>query len=212
MIGSNESVIAEVEGRLVDLLMRGELTPGQPLRQVELASRLGVSRTPIREAIARLEGKGLAVTQPRGGAVVYQPELGDVREIYELRSMLEGRAAEIAATRADADQLGRLSALCKQMEERAGQTYHRANSEFHLSVYRLANKPHLFGLIVLLRNRSDPYVARIFPLGRSEWKAGNESHRRLVEALRSNDAPRAGAIVREHLDNTIKLIVETRSA
>src|SRR6478609_12169202 len=103
-----------VRDLLEEAILEGELKPGERLRAEALAQRCGTSRTPIREALLQLEGQGLVEVEPNRGAVVRTFDRDDVRDLYEVRALIEPHAAARAATRIDGDALQRLEALCDE--------------------------------------------------------------------------------------------------
>ncbi|CAN0238885.1 unnamed protein product, partial [Chrysoparadoxa australica] len=101
--------------RLLDEIREGRLMPGERLRETELAERVGVSRTPVREAIRQLEADGLVGHVPRIGASVRKLDYAEVMELYEMRAVLEGTAARLAARAASEVELQELAALNEQL-------------------------------------------------------------------------------------------------
>ena len=101
---------------LREAILKGELQPGERLMELQLASKLGVSRTPIREAIRMLEQEGLAVTVPRKGAEVARMTLKDMEDVLEIREALDELAAQIACERISSEQMNRLMDTKKEFE------------------------------------------------------------------------------------------------
>ncbi|MBD3764844.1 MAG: GntR family transcriptional regulator [Rhodobacterales bacterium] len=97
--------------QLLDEIRRGALPPGARLRETDLADRLGISRTPVREAIRQLEADGLVTHLPRQGATVRQLDYAEVIELYEMRAVLEGTAARLAARAASDVELAELAEI-----------------------------------------------------------------------------------------------------
>src|SRR5690606_17851274 len=105
--------------KLLEEIRRGELQPGARLRENELAERLGISRTPVREAIRQLESDGLVVHLPRQGATVRTLEYPEIMELYEMRTVLEGTAARLAARGASEVEIAELRALNDELAQAA---------------------------------------------------------------------------------------------
>src|SRR4051794_2855195 len=130
-------------------IVQGELQPGARLRTAALAEQLGLSRTPVREALVLLEAEGLVQLEPRRGAVVRAFADEDLIDLYEVRALLEAEAARRAAERIDVDALGQLTQLVARAEARrvAGQGDAEAlvgwNVEFHGTVCAAAQSPRL---------------------------------------------------------------------
>src|SRR5919205_3391293 len=115
MAAATEQTVA----RLRRFILEGDLEPGARIQEVELAAQLGVSRTPVREALRTLSSQGLVELLPNRGARVARWSVKDLDEIYELRVMLESHAAQRAATRMSPTDADALTELCEQMEARA---------------------------------------------------------------------------------------------
>jgi DNA-binding GntR family transcriptional regulator len=183
-------------------ILGGILAPGSPLREEELGRSHQVSRTPVREALSRLESEGLAARHPRSGLVVSDPSLDEIVDLYVLREALEGLAARLAAERRTELDLARLDMVLKAAEEGMhkgdAEREIRLGQEFHFLIWRIAgNQP-------LQRAISDVHesVQRFQPNtlsypGRSEHSL--QEHLDLLEAVRNRDAPAAERIAVEHV-------------
>lgn len=191
---------------LLQRIQRGELPAGAFLIESDVAEQLGISRTPVREAIRRLAAEGLVRSGDRRRAVVREFDEAQVEELYELRSRLESYAAERAATRIDAAGLENLAALAGAMEACAARgdaaavaRFAELNDAFHQQILAAAAAPHLEAALrpmlqiqlVLLQR----YRARIGEhLERSCWH-----HRELLRALSLRDATLASEQMRLHM-------------
>jgi len=135
-----------------ELVITGELAAGEQLRQRDLAQRFGVSQTPVREAMRRLESEGLLVCDTHRGFTVAAPELGRVEENFQIRAALESLGASLAARKIDAAGLARLRGLNHQMRALpdGDPSYAELNREFHFTVYSCARSPLLLSLMRLL--------------------------------------------------------------
>lgn len=191
---------------LLARIQRGELAAGAFLVEAELAEALGVSRTPVREAIRRLAADGLVLTEGRRRAQVREFELREVEELFELRARLEGYAARRAAERISAAQLERLRELDAAMHALLGSAERDAvarfadlNDDFHHVIAAAADAPHLEAALrpvlqiqLLLLQR---YRATISEhLERSAWH-----HRELIRALELRDGELAETQMRLHM-------------
>lgn len=186
------------------IILSGEVPAGAPLRQDEIAGRLGVSRTPLREALQRLEAEGLVRLDVHRGAVVAKPSIAQVSEIFELQEVLEAIAGRrAAALRADADlaELRAMLAAHARIEEPG--SWEKANVAFHARLYEIAGKPLLSELIGVLRNRSGLYVHMLAaaPEGRSR---ADREHQEMVAALADGDGDRIEVLIRHHLRTTLE--------
>ena len=138
----SEAVYAALRKRI----LAGDLNPGTPLREEELGRTHQVSRTPVREALTRLESEGLAARDPRNGLIVSRPSLDEIVDLYVLREALEGLAANLVAERRTELDLARLELLVTAAEDglKAGNTTRgiRMSTEFHSLMWRLSgNRP-----------------------------------------------------------------------
>jgi len=198
--------------RLKAAIHTGQFQPGTRLREVELGEWLGISRTPIREALNRLESEGMIEAAPRGGRVVTGLDQQRMSEIYAVRDVLEGLAAELAAEHASSAELATLRALLDQQAQTPATdaiALAQQNTAFHDVIYRAARNRYLVIVLRSLENASAllpvPGTTHSVPLpgttynfpGRAE--SALAQHRQLVDALEARDAARAGKIAREHI-------------
>jgi DNA-binding GntR family transcriptional regulator len=205
MTAERASAAEACAARLRQMIADGVLAAGVPLRQDELATLLGMSRTPVREAIAQLQAEGLAVIEPHRGATVFNPSPEALVEIYEVRLLLEPRAAAIAAKKADGDTVAALRQLYDGMEHSPPWRFFQLNREFHLRLYEAARHRELFDNIRSLRYRSDPYV-RIL-VGGGGGPAAQQGHAALIKAVRRGDSDAAEHVTREHLQQTLDTVL-----
>ncbi|HEU4568713.1 MAG TPA: GntR family transcriptional regulator [Marmoricola sp.] len=186
-------------------ILGGEVAPGERLGEVELAEQLGVSRTPVREALRRLAADGLVEVLPNRGARVAQWTTEDLEEIYDLRAMLESHGAARAAERIDPAELPALHRLCAEMEACAERGRKRdldrlaeLNAELHRRIVDAAASPRLASLIAAVVQV--PLVMRTFQ--RYDADALQRSlghHRELVAALAAQDGEWARSVMRSHV-------------
>ncbi len=196
-----------VAAMLRELILTNELPPGTPLRQRDLASRLDVSPTPVREALRRLESEGLVRSDLHRGSTVAESERGPTEENYRIRAALEALGAELAAERIEEDQLVHLEALNTEM---AGITeddprYGELNRQFHFAIYEAAHSPLLLSLMRLLWQSMPEGPKVLRPHAESA-----RQHRQLLDALRRRDGSDAAATTREHITGSIHLEDERR--
>jgi DNA-binding GntR family transcriptional regulator len=191
-------VYEEIRGAIVDL----RLEPGAPLREAAIASQLGVSKTPVREALGRLEQEGLVEATSFKGAVVTNYSERDLQEIYELRELLEGVAVRAAATDADEETLAALRAVIEQSRAArdAGDLAALAEllGRFDQIMFEQVANVRIRGLIETLR----AHLTRIGKLteeipGRVE--ASVEEHAAIVDAVARGDADGAERAMRVHI-------------
>ena len=179
-----------------ELIITGELAAGEQLRQRDLAQRFGVSQTPVREAMRRLESEGLLVCDTHRGFTVMAPDDGPVEENFQIRAALESLGASLAASKIDPDGLVRLASLNDRMRALADDdpSYADLNREFHFTVYEYARSPLLLSLMRLLwaALHGGPRVAR------SHAESARQ-HDEILAALRAGDAEAAAQRTRDHI-------------
>lgn len=191
---------------LRDSILARRLRPGQRMREVELTEWLGISRTPVRQALARLEIEGLLTLQPRLGLVVATLDDEAMEELYEIRSVLEAAAAGMAvrhATPRDLDALrdlvAREAALPADPDLRFGH-----NLEFHAAIYRAAHNRFLVKSLGAL-NDAIALLGSTTMAVEGRVDAALDEHRALVEAIAARDKARAEALARDHIDTALNL-------
>ncbi|MFN3591781.1 MAG: GntR family transcriptional regulator, partial [Thermaurantiacus sp.] len=188
--------------RIRALIAGGELPPGAPLREEELAARCGVSRTPVREALMRLEREYLVRRTDGQRSYVADWSMDDIAEMFALRAMLEGHAAARAATRIDAAALDRLRTRNGQLGEAVarGDTegFLAANRAFHDAVLEAARSPRLAAMIAGLVEQ--PVVRRTaVRYGARELGQSHAEHEALIEAFARGDASWAESVMAGHI-------------
>ncbi|HSK99542.1 MAG TPA: GntR family transcriptional regulator [Rubrobacteraceae bacterium] len=206
--------------RLRRMIIEGEYGPDERLIEEQLAERLGVSRTPIRQALTMLEAEGLVEIAPHRGAMVCSFSVEDVRDIYDLRAVLEGYAARRAARRISGEELGRLSELAEEMEGLAGRfSEHEEeirrlvvlNQEFHGTIV-VASRNRRLGRLLRGTVQIPLMFKAFFWYGPHERTISNHYHRQILNALEAGDADRAEIVMREHVyegrDFVIRALME----
>jgi len=198
------TVAGAVAARLREAIVSGELAAGEKLRQVQLATRFGVSTTPVREALAQLEREGLVRSHPQRGFVVFVPTVADLRRHYEIRIALEELAAAKAAEAFRSRYAPPLVALLDEM--RTGPPaarYLELNQRFHSELYAHADRAQLLEMITGLRDASRAYLhiyraSQDFPVALLDAE-----HRAILRACEDQDPPAAAAATRAHLQRTV---------
>ncbi len=194
--------------RLRRLILEGEYGPRERLIEEQLAERLGVSRTPIRQALTMLEAEGLVEMVPNKGAMVCSFGVEEVWDIYDLRAVLEGHAARRAAGRIDEREIVRLRGLAGEMEDLARRRYDdreeeirllvALNNEFHGTIVTASRNTRLERMI--RRTVELPLVFKAFFWYTSQERlVSNHYHRQILGALEARDGERAEIVMREHV-------------
>ena len=185
------------------LILTGELPAGSLIHQGELAEQLGLSRTPLREALQRLQAEGLIRIDNHRGAVVTRPTHDDVSQIYELQMLLEAAAARWAALARTPDDLASVREVLEgHLQSAGGISWMESNKAFHTSIYRVARRPLLLETIEQLRNRAGLYLNFLARSAEGRARADAE-HWEIYHALAAGDAQRLPELVRQHLQGTL---------
>ncbi|WP_342364096.1 GntR family transcriptional regulator [Terrarubrum flagellatum] len=195
--------------RAYDVLRRkiitGEMRPGHEMSESELAEQLSVSKTPVREALARLAVEGLVEAFPRRGYRVTPVTIKNMNDLFTLRALLEGAAGAMAATKLTEDELDALDKLANASyvlgETASMQIFVRANENFHSAIARASGNPRLHALVMSHLEE----CARFFYMGAQSRDVNPETsndHHRIVEVLRERDPEKARAALIEHNENT----------
>ncbi|MGM9921309.1 MAG: GntR family transcriptional regulator [Bhargavaea sp.] len=190
------------------------LPPGQAILEREISEALEMSRTPVREALVRLETEGMLTLVPRRGFIVAPIEADDLKEIYAIIGTLDGLAIELAAERAAEDLLGRLDSIIGSQEEalRSGdlKKWSSLDDEFHDRIVRCADNQRLTGIIDSYADQS--YRARLYTI--AERPVPTRSiieHKAIVAAMRAKDGKAARMLMESHRSRAQKEILEVLS-
>jgi DNA-binding GntR family transcriptional regulator len=192
--------------RLRGQILTGDLVHGERLAEEEIAENLGISRTPVREALRRLAAEGLVDVAPNRGASVARWESADLLEIFDLRAVLESYAAKRAASRAGPEEVARLTDACQEMEDiyanftgdRALRSLTEHNRRFHKTIIECAQSPRLGSMIDSLTHV--PVVLQTFAQYSPHALARSlQHHREIVDAIRAGDATWAGSVMSAHV-------------
>ncbi|MGY1829738.1 GntR family transcriptional regulator [Geodermatophilus sp. SYSU D01180] len=197
-----------------DRLIMLDIRPGDPIDDDELAGALGVGRTPVREALKRLEGDRLVVSYPRRGTFATGMDISDLAHISEIRAQLEPLAARRAAERAPRTGAAGLEELAAHIERLDVTGVDRAelmrwDLAVHRTIYRAAGNPHLEDVLI----RYDNLATRIFCLFLDRLPTVDvhvREHVELLRAIAAGDADRADELAREHVlgfERTIRAVI-----
>lgn len=204
----HESIAARTYRELRDALLQRIIEPGQRLVEAELALQMGVSRTPVREALARLAADGMVTATP--GGMVARDAAGELEDIYGLRQVLEGYAARLAAARIEAAELDRLDDLCRRIKESTDsgtpELTVELNTAFHLLIAATSRSPRLVRMI----NDYRAYFLTPGALGRYDRAATERTqrqHEAIVRALRARNGNAAESLVHEHFRDAMAMML-----
>ena len=184
--------------RIRAAIREGTLAPGLRLTETDLAARFGVSRTPVRQAIARLEAEGLLTHEPRRGLTVTQPDHAQVVELYVMREILEGAAARLAAQHASDTELAAMAELIEEEPLAFSDALRLAaiNQRLHGLLYLAAHNRYLLRSLEQLGATMALLPSLLTRSGRAEQ--AHAEHRALLAALLARDGAGAEAAARAH--------------
>jgi DNA-binding GntR family transcriptional regulator len=188
-----------------DRILSGAVGEGRPVRQDALAAELGISKIPLREALARLEQEGLVRAETNRGFFVRSLSAAEAEEVYALRLSLEPEAAAAGALAADEGEREVAAAALAALEDAIGRhagSSGALNRAFHLALVRPAGRDLTADILARLHVLSERYVrVHLQPSGRDE--RANEEHRRLLARWLERDGIAVEALTREHLARTL---------
>ena len=190
---------------VLDWIDQGRLNPGDELDEAALVAEFGVSRTPVREALIRLEAQGLVIRAPRKGAVLFKPTLPEFLAILELHARLEGQAAGLAARRLSVRGAEALEASVLACEHHAATPgngdhagYYALNLGFHATVAQAAGNPFLYDMIATTARKLMAYYRARYRYAGSVAASAAE-HRQIAALILNRDAAGAEALMARHV-------------
>jgi len=218
VLGNNElqnevtdkySLRGRVFNRIREDILAGKFKQNEELKETAIAGELGVSRTPVREALRQLELEGLVNIVPNKGAYVTGITAKDIKDIYSIRSLLEGLAARWATEFITMEQIEELEEITYLSEFHAQKKHYEQvlelDNKFHEIIYRASDSKQLHHMLSDFHH----YVQRVRKITLSSDARvvkTNEEHKKIVEALKEKNPDKAEALANEHIMNTIKNI------
>ena len=193
-------------------ILRGELKPGERLMEIQLANKLGVSRTPIREAIRKLELEGLVLMIPRKGAEVAEITEKSLRDVLEVRRALEELAVELVCEKITDVQIQELRDAAEEFRESLKEgditRIAEADVKFHDVIYMATDNQKLIQLLNNLREQM--YRYRVEYLKRSDFHQQLiDEHEEIIETIENGQKERAVQVVCQHVDNQVEAVMDT---
>jgi DNA-binding GntR family transcriptional regulator len=189
-------------------ILRGDFIPGERLLQADLATALGVSRIPVREALLKLEAEGLIEFEPHRGAVVKALDVEDIKEIYELRSLLEKIAVEQSIGHLKEEEIVELERYVSQMEEAKGvDVFVEANIKFHRLLIKNCPWSRLLSFIETLWNGFPQQTPHLLT---DQMDISNQEHQDILEAVKEKNERKAAKLVYEHIKRTGNTLVKSK--
>ncbi|MGI6005885.1 MAG: GntR family transcriptional regulator [Ruminococcus sp.] len=197
---------------LREAILHGELKPGERLMEIALANRLGVSRTPVREAIRKLELEGLVIMIPRKGAQVAQITEQDLNDVLEVRLGLEELAMHFACERIDDEHLEEIAQAAKAFEQLMDNddvtALAEADVHFHELIYQATQNQRLMQIINNLREQMYRYRIEYLKDSAARRTLAKE-HKEIYQALKDRDFERANHWMKDHIENQQKAIIKS---
>ena len=198
---------------IADMIINGELQPGEHLVEQELAAQLGVSRQPVREALQRLHGEGWVDLRPGLGAFVHTPTPEEADQLLAARTLLEAESARLAALNATPElieQLWKLQATGEAAvaaDDEAGMV--AANAALHAHILAMSANKIIAELIGLVDRRVRWYYR---PIARARGREAWDEHRELIDVIAGGNGKRAGDLMRRHTERTRKIYQQSAAA
>jgi DNA-binding GntR family transcriptional regulator len=196
------ALAVEITNRLRQMILEGQLDPGEKINEKRLTEQFGVSRTPLREALKVLASEGLLNLIPHRGAVITRQSDAELDEVFRVLAALEGLAGELAAEQAEDTTLQEIVRLTQDLrlsfEQSDRPTYFRINQAIHNAILAATGNDTLMRSHELLafRVQRARYQANLTP---DRWRAAVEEHEAIAEALLARDAARCSRLMRDHL-------------
>ena len=201
----------DVLAALRDMIIEGELPAGERINETALYPRLGVSRTPLREALKALASEGLVELVPNRGAIVRRFALDDVTHMLEAIKVIETFAARAACERASAAEIAQIAKLHKSMRARYAAKdrleYFKLNQDIHSLLVRASHNPTLAAMHDSLQAR----LKRIRFIGNGapeKWAGALAEHEAMIVALKSRDGEALAEVVGRHMDETLRRVAD----
>lgn len=208
------SLMEEAVRLLREAILTGRLAPGTHLRQLELAAQMGISRTPLREALRKLEQEGLITVLPRGRPRVALLDLDEAVQLYEIREVLDGLAARLAAQRAHEAHLLTLDRLLAQMGEcvvrQDAHQWFIAHVAFHDGIFQASGNGRLQGMSSVIRLSIQRFHPVLLTTPNRLAEAHRE-HREVFEAIRTHDPEAAERLARAHIAQAREVVLKVIS-
>lgn len=200
----------EVAAKLREMIRKGVLVRGQRIIEAEICEQIGVSRTPLREALRMLESEGLVELFPHKGVFIRQPSMREIQEMFEVMGVLEGTCARLTAEKMTAAGWRKIERLHQQLEtyyaEGDREKYIAVNNVFHASVQELAGNRVLDEVVANLREKVALYRHQQIYEDR-RFDESIREHREILDALQRHDSDAAERRMKRHLDQQCRALM-----
>ena len=194
---------------LREAILRGDLVAGERLMELQLAAKLGVSRTPIREAIRMLEQEGLAITIPRKGAIVAGMTEKDMQDVLEIREALEELSVQVACDKITDEEIAKLQKNMKNFEHslKSGdlKKMAQADVEFHDVIYQATDNPKLISMLNNLREQMYRYRVEYLKNPQNHEQLLKE-HEAIYKGIVEKDKKAVTEMIRKHISNQVAVV------
>lgn len=193
---------------LLEAICTGRYRKGERLIAEDIASEIGMSRMPVREAFRRLDAQGLVTLRPNRGAVVSGLDIEQMQEVFEMRSALEGLAVRVAVPNIGERQLAALERLLDEMDEYRNDSagWVSLHRTFHEYLCSLSKRPrlmkHISALYALIEAPMRLWLQQL-----EKPVSARQEHAAILDAIRAGDAAQAEAVVREHIESTVPELI-----
>lgn len=214
MLQEGESLVRNASAAATELIreaiVNGRLVPGERLKEEELARELGISRTPVREALLVLQAEGLVDATPNRGAAVRAHDAVDLDDLYQLRALLEGYAARRAASRITLEQVASLWASCDRFDTISDEDVRelvKENLLFHNTILEAAASARAASMVRKVIELPLVYKSYIW-YSPDQKRISAHYHRQITKALEAGDAERAELVMKEHVFEGRDILVQ----
>lgn len=196
--------------KLREAIITGRMVPGERLMEIKLANEMGVSRTPVREAIRKLQSEGLVIMNARRGAVVAPINEEVMQELLEIRKALESLACQLVAVKAEPEDIQRLrdinAAMRSAIDDGNVDKITEFDVEFHETITELAANSHLTSMLDQIKEHLYRYRLEFIKELKNKYALADE-HDRIVDALESRNAKAAGREIEKHIELQERYII-----
>jgi len=193
-------------------IVKGNLKPGTKLSEGKIAEQMRVSRTPIREAVRELAAEGFIEINPNRGMIVIEFSFEDLIEVLQIRRVLEGLAAYIAAKKINEEEIKKLEKIIKQMNitivKNDVLAYSELNGEFHNLILKVCGNKRLMKICTNLSSSEHRFKIRSLRNNPERLKYSLKEHQKILEAFKRKDSEQADRLSQKHIENILKNIID----
>lgn len=206
----SEPLKDQIANILREKIVSGDYALGEQLSEKNIGAELGVSRTPIREAMLSLERNGLIIIRPQSGTYVFNPSRSDTIHLCKMREILETAAIKLAAESQDKMLFERLSDIISESERLLSQNLaevHVLDNLFHFTLIEASGNPFLLDAYKTISDKLRA-LRQLLPLSSKRIAPALKQHKQILVAIKNNDVEKAEEILRSHVDNVERMLLE----